>query len=106
MSSDGRKATATFEDGTSESGNLLIGSEGAHSVVREFLVGPERAALQASPLVASVAMAKLPVSAAERFKELAPRFLLGFHPAGYFIWVGGKSNANKSKPSPILDRLI
>ncbi|KAK7755112.1 hypothetical protein SLS62_002927 [Diatrype stigma] len=90
VSSNGRKATATFRDGTSESADMLIGSDGAHSLVREFLVGPERAALQSSPLAASVAMAKLPAFAAEKFKQLAPRFLLGFHPLGYFCWIGGE----------------
>lgn len=65
-------------------------------MVREFLVGPERAALQASPLVASVTMAKLPASAAEKFKELAPRFFLAFHPLGYFTWIGGRFSVPQS----------
>ncbi len=90
MSSNNQTATATFEDGTSETADLLIGAEGAHSIVREYLVGPEKAALQPSPLVASATMARLPKAAAEKFKELAQRFLITVHPSGHFFWIGGQ----------------
>jgi 2-polyprenyl-6-methoxyphenol hydroxylase-like FAD-dependent oxidoreductase len=83
-------ATAVFEDGTREVGNLLIGAEGAHSKVRNFLLGPERAALKKSPLVSSGTIAKLPAVTALQFKNLHPRYLITFHPNGYFVWIGGK----------------
>ena len=38
--------TAEFEDGTRESGHMLIGCDGSHSRVREFLVGHEAAQLE------------------------------------------------------------
>jgi 2-polyprenyl-6-methoxyphenol hydroxylase-like FAD-dependent oxidoreductase len=72
-------ATAVFEDGTREAGNLLIGAEGAHSKVRSFLLGPDKAALQMSRLVGSVGIAKLPANAALRFKDLHPRYLTIWH---------------------------
>jgi len=90
VSSDGKHATAVFEDGTTATGDLLIGSEGAHSVVRDYLVGPEKAALNMSPLVASVTMAKLPVEAALKFKEMTRRLMVIFHPDRYFNWIGRK----------------
>lgn len=90
MESDGRVATATFEDGSVEHGDLLIGAEGAHSVVRESLFGPEKAALQMSPLVASAVIAKLPRDAALKFREIARRLMVVFHPDGYFNWIGGE----------------
>lgn len=35
--------TATFEDGTTETGNLIVGCDGSRSKVREYLVGAEAA---------------------------------------------------------------
>ena len=37
------KVTVEFEDGTQEVGSVVIGSDGSHSKVREFLVGYEAA---------------------------------------------------------------
>jgi 2-polyprenyl-6-methoxyphenol hydroxylase-like FAD-dependent oxidoreductase len=39
-------ATVTFEDGSKATGDIVIGCDGSHSKVREFLVGSEAAALQ------------------------------------------------------------
>ncbi|KAF2160539.1 hypothetical protein M409DRAFT_59808 [Zasmidium cellare ATCC 36951] len=88
VSSDGHHATATFVDGTFATADLLIGAEGAHSKVRDFLVGPVNSALNPLPLVASVTIAKLPKSAALKFKEYASRLMVIFHPLGYFNWIG------------------
>ncbi|PIA96428.1 hypothetical protein CB0940_10405 [Cercospora beticola] len=100
ISSDNKHtATATFSDGTTASGNLLIGAEGAHSLVREYLLNsPSRAALQPSPLVASVTMAKLPSPAAEKFKSLSRRQCINFHPSGYFNWIGIHDAYGDSQP--------
>ncbi len=62
-------------------------------MVRHFLLGPEKAALQMSPLVASVTMARLPAETALQFKSLHPRYTVSFHPNGYFAWIGGKLDA-------------
>ncbi|KAI9845094.1 MAG: hypothetical protein M1837_005098 [Sclerophora amabilis] len=98
IESDGKTAKAIFEDGSSETGNLLIGAEGAHSKVRTFLLGPEKAALEMSPLVASVSMARLPEETAVQFQKLHPRFCIAFHPNGYFSWIGVHDANEGSKP--------
>jgi 2-polyprenyl-6-methoxyphenol hydroxylase-like FAD-dependent oxidoreductase len=85
-------ATAIFEDGTREVGNLLIGAEGAHSKVRNFLLGPDKAALKMCPIVSSGTIAKLPADAALEFKKLHPRYIIAFHPNGSFVWIGGKTS--------------
>ncbi|ODM22450.1 hypothetical protein SI65_00038 [Aspergillus cristatus] len=80
--------TAFFEDGSQATGKLLIGAEGAHSRVREYLMGPEKAALKPSPVVSSIATPRLPVDVASAVRELHPRYCAVFHPDGYFCWVG------------------
>ncbi|TVY41155.1 FAD-dependent monooxygenase [Lachnellula occidentalis] len=79
--------TVTFEDGTTETGNLLIGAEGAHSITREFLLGTEEAALLQSPCVASVTITKLDRDAAIALRALHPRYTISFHPDGTFTWM-------------------
>lgn len=98
LSSGGESVLASFVDGTTASGGILIGAEGAHSVVREYLLGSETAALQPSPLVASVTMAKLPSEAGLRFKRMARRQFVDFHPAGYFNWIGIHDASADSQP--------
>ncbi len=39
LEDDGRQVTAWFEDGSSASGDLLIGADGAHSVARGYVLG-------------------------------------------------------------------
>jgi 2-polyprenyl-6-methoxyphenol hydroxylase-like FAD-dependent oxidoreductase len=79
--------TVTFEDGTTETGSLLVGAEGAHSITREFLLGPEEAALLPSPCVASVTITKLSREAAIALRALHPRYTISFHPNGTFTWM-------------------
>jgi len=83
--------TAIFEDGTKETGNLLIGAEGAHSPTREFLLGPVEAALIKSPVVASVTITTLSREAALALRALHQRYLITFHPNGVFTWSSSKS---------------
>ncbi|KAH7351237.1 hypothetical protein BKA65DRAFT_254670 [Rhexocercosporidium sp. MPI-PUGE-AT-0058] len=82
--------TATFTDGTSETGNLLIGCEGAHSLTREFLLGPEEAKLLLSPCVASVIITKISRQASTDLRALHPRYTITFHPNGTFTWMSIK----------------
>lgn len=102
VSSDGKVANVTFEDGTSASGDLVIGAEGAHSVVREALLGPEKAANTPSPLISTFTIAKLPADAVKKFEELAHRLMVVFHPDGYFMWVGRKYQEHHSAVCVVL----
>lgn len=83
-------ATATFEDGSKETANVIIGADGARSMVRRSLLGPEKGALQVSPLLATTCLAKLPVESARLFAEKNPRFTLVVHPASTIFWVSGE----------------
>lgn len=91
VDSNGSIVTAFFEDGTRATGELLIGAEGAHSQVREYLVGPETATLKPSCVVSSIATPRLPIDVSRAVRQLHPRYCAVFHPDGYFCWVGSKS---------------
>ncbi|KAL3417966.1 hypothetical protein PVAG01_10975 [Phlyctema vagabunda] len=93
IQTDGEMVTATFSDGTRERGNLLFGTEGAHSPTREFLVGSERARLIPSPVVGSVAITHMPREAALKIRAIHPRHVIGLHPVGYFTWMGVHESA-------------
>lgn len=92
--------TLTFEDGTQETGNLLIGAEGAHSPTREFLFGAEKAALIPSPVVASVTICKISREASLKLRDLHSRYLITFHPNGVFTWM-----SSEYKPPIVQSRL-
>ena len=78
--------TITFMDGSQETGNLVIGAEGAHSSTREFLLGSKEAELLQSPIVASVTITKLGREASIALRKLHPRYIISFHPNGTFTW--------------------
>ncbi|KAL9115217.1 MAG: hypothetical protein Q9227_001011 [Pyrenula ochraceoflavens] len=90
VESDGKNPTIFFDDGTCETGSLVIGAEGARSLTRETLLGPEKAALHETGIIFSQFMAKLPAEQARAFQEqLHPRFCIGTYPPGHAVtWVG------------------
>ncbi|ESK87238.1 fad binding domain-containing protein [Moniliophthora roreri MCA 2997] len=82
--------TATFTDGTIEHGTLLIGTDGAQSVVRNFLFSsdPAKAALKPSRIVSRTVITTLPPHAVDNIRALDKRMSIGHHPGGIFAWFG------------------
>jgi 2-polyprenyl-6-methoxyphenol hydroxylase-like FAD-dependent oxidoreductase len=75
------RVTADFQDGTSDTGDLIIGCDGSHSKVREFLVGVEAAQLQPVQLT----MINFPLSGytadeTRLLQTLHPVFKIAAHP--------------------------
>ncbi|KAF5373043.1 hypothetical protein D9758_001503 [Tetrapyrgos nigripes] len=79
--------TAVFEDGIKEEGKLLIGCDGAHSKVRDFLLGPESAALKPLPFLSSVVLASVSKETALAIREVHPRNVSVISPSGTFGWI-------------------
>ncbi|KAK2614016.1 hypothetical protein N8I77_000877 [Diaporthe amygdali] len=73
--------TAKFRDGTSESGDLVVGCDGSHSIVREFLVGAENAKLQPVDLtMINFPLGGYTVDEAHLLQTLHPIFKIAAHP--------------------------
>ncbi|EEB89818.1 hypothetical protein MPER_12048, partial [Moniliophthora perniciosa FA553] len=99
VDTDGQTVIATFTDGTTEQGGLIIGAEGAHSTVRKFLLGPDKAALKPSPIVLTMVVTKLPPDAVEKIRGLHERMSICFHPEGIFAWFGSHERSSTTPSS-------
>ncbi|KAK4111756.1 FAD/NAD(P)-binding domain-containing protein [Canariomyces notabilis] len=80
--------TATFEDGTTEEGSLLIGCEGAHSVARNFLfqMTPNEAELLELPISAFVTITNFSRDLALALRKVHPTYVITVDPTGLFFF--------------------
>ena len=90
FSEDDRSVTATFSDGTTDTGSLLIGTDGPHSTVRSLLLGVDKAKCYPIDFAATMCFTKLPRDRALflRSPPYHPLFQAAPHPEGYFAWLG------------------
>lgn len=80
--------TAVFEDGTRARGNLLIGADGANSKVRNYLLGPDKGALHALPLMGSMAVGALSAEISKKLRDdINGEMILGYHPLGLVAFI-------------------
>lgn len=88
---DGTSVTAYFEDGSSASGTVLVGTDGAHSAVRSTLLGHEKSERSPLPYSAVNLHARYPDPAfAHSIRKYNPIFIMGVHPVGCWVWISSK----------------
>ena len=89
-SDDGKYVTATFSDDSTETGSLLIGTDGPHSTVRSLLVGTDKAKCVPVDFAATMCFTKFSRDQALflRSHPYHPLFQAAPHPEGYFAWLG------------------
>jgi len=99
-SSDGRSVTASFEDRTSATGCLLIGTDGPHSTVRQLLVGADKAKVIPIDYAATMCFSQHTREHALylRSPPFHALFQCASHPAGYFAWLGLHEVPDPEKP--------
>ncbi|KAI0096084.1 FAD/NAD(P)-binding domain-containing protein [Nemania sp. FL0031] len=87
---DGKQVTVHFEDGTSASGDILVGADGINSVARQHLLGrPNEEILNSIQLSCIWGETKLSGEAFERQLSLGhSAYIYVPEKSGYFIWVG------------------
>ena len=73
--------TVEFEDGTRETGSMIIGCDGSHSKVREFLVGYDAAKLEdTGHTLSNYAASNYTPDQARLLRSYHPIVKLGWHP--------------------------
>lgn len=87
-STDGELATACFEDGTSISSQVVVGTDGARSTLRQTLLGPQCGSTQRLPYSATFVQARYSAEQARFLRQFHPLYLAGINPAGYFSFFG------------------
>ena len=89
-SDDGSTVTAYSEDGTEDTGSILIGADGPHSMVRTTLVGAEAAQVKPIGFAATMCFHKLSRDRALflRSAPYHPLYQSAPHPNGVFAWLG------------------
>ncbi|KAI9799606.1 MAG: hypothetical protein M1833_003921 [Piccolia ochrophora] len=95
----GSGVTATFKDGTSYTGSLVVGTDGAHSVVRRSILGPEKAQASSVPFTATNMLAQYgDAEKALYVRQCHPIMAMGIHPDGYWLWISIQEVPDPDKP--------
>jgi 2-polyprenyl-6-methoxyphenol hydroxylase-like FAD-dependent oxidoreductase len=87
-SSDGERATASFNDGSSISANLIVGTDGARSTLRRLVLGPKSGAIRRLPFSATFVQARFPAGKARFLRTFHPLYIAGINPEGFFSLLG------------------
>lgn len=98
LNASGEGITATFTDGTSASGTLLVGCDGANSVVREVLVGKELARLEELDIQMFNISCAYPTEVSKHLRTKHPCFKNSYHPDGFMYWLSIQDVKDPERP--------
>ena len=88
LAPDAAGVTATFADGSSASGSFLAGCDSANSVVREFLVGKEKAKVEDLDINMFNVSCAYPAETSKLLRTKHPNFKNSYHPElGMMYWL-------------------
>lgn len=99
-SKDGETVTASFADGSHDTGSILVGTDGPHSSTRSILVGAETAKCTPIDFAATMCFGNLPRDKALflRSDPHHPLFQCAPNPSGTFAWLGLHDVPDPSDP--------
>ncbi|KAA6409475.1 MAG: hypothetical protein FRX48_07029 [Lasallia pustulata] len=103
----GSTVTATFEDGTGTTGNILVGCDGAKSKVRELVVGSEAAQMTVMPINTFNFNQKFTAEQALHLQTVHPLFKMSYYPeTAEMFWLSIQDVPDPDKPETWLFQLM
>lgn len=98
-SSNGEHVTAHFADGTSSTGRMLVGADGARSSTRQLLLGPQLGSIDKLPYAATFVQRRFTKDQALLLRSFHPLFLASASPSNKFAFFGMHNAADPDDPS-------